>query len=427
VSYLVESSQVVLRGKEGRAGVAGRRTKLREHVGRTVVLLGTTSLLTDVSSEMVATILPIYIVFALGATPLQFGIIDGIYQGATALMRLLAGVAADRKGRHKPVAVAGYAISAVCKLGLLLVGSSLAALSAVVYADRVGKGIRTAPRDALISLSAHPKALGAAFGVHRAMDTAGAMLGPLLAFGLLAAAPRRYDAIFVVSFCFAIVGVAVIALLVRDERTAPANPPSRRAAMARAFGLLRVPAFRRLTLAAGALGLATLSDGFLYLGLQDRIGFAPRYLPLLFVGTAVVFMVLAVPMGRLADRVGRGRVFVGGYVLLLCVYSSLLVSSISPFALVLYLAAFGTFYAATDGVVMALASALLPEELRASGMGLLTAVVAASRLFGAVLFGALWTLGGVDVAVLAFAGILAAAIVMALAVVVRREVAPLAA
>lgn len=424
--YQVESAQVVL-GRKRKRGAAGARVKLREHISRTVVLLGATSLLTDISSEMVSTILPIYIVFALGATPLQFGIVDGIYQGATALMRLLAGVAADRKGRHKPVAVAGYAISAVCKLALLLVGSSLAALSAVVYADRVGKGIRTAPRDALISLSVHPKALGAAFGVHRAMDTAGAMLGPLLAFGLLEAAPRRYDAIFVVSFCFAIVGVAVIALLVRDQRTAPADPPSRRAAMGRAIGLLREPAFRRLTLAAGGLGLATLSDGFLYLGLQDRIGFAPRYLPLLFVGTAVVFMVLAVPMGRLADRVGRGRVFVGGYVLLLCVYSSLLVSSISPFALVLYLTAFGVFYAATDGVVMALAGALLPEELRASGMGLLTAVVASSRLFGAILFGALWTFGGVDVAVLAFAGILAAAIVMAIAVVVRREVAPLAA
>lgn len=424
--YQVESAQVVL-GRKRKRGAAGARVKLREHISRTVVLLGATSLLTDISSEMVSTILPIYIVFALGATPLQFGIVDGIYQGATALMCLLAGVAADRKGRHKPVAVAGYAISAVCKLALLLVGSSLAALSAVVYADRVGKGIRTAPRDALISLSVHPKALGAAFGVHRAMDTAGAMLGPLLAFGLLEAAPRRYDAIFVVSFCFAIVGVAVIALLVRDQRTAPADPPSRRAAMGRAIGLLREPAFRRLTLAAGGLGLATLSDGFLYLGLQDRIGFAPRYLPLLFVGTAVVFMVLAVPMGRLADRVGRGRVFVGGYVLLLCVYSSLLVSSISPFALVLYLTAFGVFYAATDGVVMALAGALLPEELRASGMGLLTAVVASSRLFGAILFGALWTFGGVDVAVLAFAGILAAAIVMAIAVVVRREVAPLAA
>jgi MFS family permease len=424
--YQVESAQVVV-GRRGRKADEKSRIPMREHIGRTVLLLGTTSLLTDVSSEMVSTILPIFIVFGMGATALEFGIVDGIYQGATALMRLVAGVSADRKGRHKPVAVAGYAISAVCKLGLLLVGSSLAALSAVIYADRVGKGIRTAPRDALISLSAHPKALGAAFGVHRAMDTAGAMLGPLLAFGLLAAAPRRYDAVFVVSFCFAIVGLAVITLLVHDARVAPSDPPSRRAAMASALGLLRVPAFRRLTLAAGGLGLATLSDGFLYLGLQDRMGFAPRYLPLLFVGTAVVFMVLAVPMGRLADRVGRGRVFVGGYLLLLGVYSSLLVPSISPAALVLYLAAFGTFYAATDGVVMALTGALLPEELRASGMGLLTAVVAASRLLGAIAFGALWTLGGVDVAVLAFAALLAGAIVLAAAVVVRREVAPVGA
>jgi MFS family permease len=423
--YQVESAQVVVSGR-GRKAKGGSRVSIREHVGRTVLLLGTTSLLTDISSEMVSTILPIYIVFALGATPLQFGIVDGIYQGATAFVRLLAGVASDRKGRHKPIASIGYAISAVCKLGLILAGSSLAAISAVVYADRVGKGIRTAPRDALISLSAHPKALGAAFGVHRAMDTAGAMIGPLLAFGLLAAAPRRYDTVFVISFCFAVVGVAVISLLVRDHRVAPENPPSRRAAMASALGLLRVPAFRRLTLAAGGLGLATLSDGFLYLGLQDRMGFAPRYLPLLFVGTAVVFMVLAVPMGKLADRVGRGRVFVGGYLLLLGVYSSLLVPSISPAALVLYLAAFGVFYAATDGVVMALTSALLPEELRASGMGLLTAVVAASRLFGALAFGALWTLGGVDIAVIVFAATLACAILAAAAVVVRREVAPVA-
>jgi MFS family permease len=424
--YQVESAQVVVRGRGGKAD-KGSRINIREHIGRTVLLLGTTSLLTDISSEMVSTILPIYIVFALGATPLQFGIVDGIYQGATAFVRLLAGVASDRKGRHKPIAAIGYGISAVCKLGMIVAGSSLAAIYAVVYADRVGKGIRTAPRDALISLSAQPKALGAAFGVHRAMDTAGAMIGPLLAFGLLTAAPRRYDTVWVVSFCFAVVGVAVISLLVKDLRVAPANPPSRRAAMASALGLLRVPAFRRLTLAAGALGLTTLSDGFLYLGLQDRMGFAPRYLPLLFVGTAVVFMVLAVPMGKLADRVGRGRVFVGGYLLLLGVYSSLLVPSISPAALVVYLAAFGAFYAATDGVVMALASSLVPEELRASGMGLVTAVVAASRLFGALAFGALWTLGGVDTAVIVFAATLAAAILVATAVVVRREVAPVAA
>jgi MFS family permease len=423
--YQVENAQVALRG--ARRKTADRRTGVRGRIAPTVLLLGTTSLLTDISSEMVSTVLGVYLVFGLGQSMLTFGFVDGIYQGATAFVRLLAGVASDRKGRHKPIAAVGYGISAVCKLGLVLAGSSVAAISAVVYADRVGKGIRTAPRDALISLSSDPKALGAAFGVHRAMDTAGAMLGPLIAFGLLTAAPRRYDTVFVVSFCFAVIGVAVITLLVRDVRKAPAEAPSRRTAMRNALGLLRVPAFRRLTLAAGALGLATLSDGFLYLGLQDRMGFAPRYLPLLFVGSALVFMILAVPMGRLADRVGRGRVFVGGYLLLLAVYSSLLLPSISVGMVVLYLAAFGAFYAATDGVVMALASALLPEELRASGMGLLTAVVAAARLVGAVAFGALWTLGGVEVAVLAFAGILIVAIALAAAVLVRREVAPVGA
>jgi len=424
--YQVESAQVVVRGGRRKGALRGR-AGIREHVGRTVILLGTTSLLTDISSEMVSTILPIYIVFALGASPLQFGIVDGIYQGATAFVRLLAGVAGDRKGRHKPIASIGYALSAVCKLGLVVAGSSLAAISAVVYADRVGKGIRTAPRDALISLSANPKALGTAFGVHRAMDTAGAMIGPLLAFGLLAAAPQRYDTVFVVSFCFAVVGVAVITLLVRDVRERPGAPPSRRTAMRNALALLRVPKFRRLVIAAGALGLATLSDGFLYLGLQDRMGFAPHYLPLLFVGTAVVFMALAVPMGRLADRVGPAKVFVGGYVLLLAVYSSLLIPSISSFALLLYLVAFGTFYAATDGVVMAIAAAMVPEELRGSGMGLVTAVVAGARLLGAVAFGALWTLGGVDAAVLIFAGLLAVTIVLAAAAIARREVVPRAA
>src|SRR5919197_2119691 len=117
--YQVESAQLVVRRKGRRAAAAGPRISIREHIGRTVILLGTTSLMTDISSEMVSTVLPIYIVFALGATPLQFGIVDGIYQGATAFVRLLAGVAGDRKGRHKPIASIGYGISAVCKLGMI--------------------------------------------------------------------------------------------------------------------------------------------------------------------------------------------------------------------------------------------------------------------------------------------------------------------
>lgn len=212
-------------------GVANPRALLRHRrrsgslrVGRTVVLLGTCSLLTDISSEMVATILPVYLVYTLGYTPLQYGVIDGIYQGAGAIMRLFSGFAGDRMRSHKWVATAGYALSAICKPLLVLSGSALGAIGAVITADRAGKGIRTAPRDAMISLTAPAGRLGTAFGVHRAMDSVGAMLGPLVAFGLLAAAPNDFNTIFLVSFLIALLGVGVIGLLVTEPSPKPAAP-----------------------------------------------------------------------------------------------------------------------------------------------------------------------------------------------------------
>src|SRR4051794_40925103 len=171
----------------GRARRALRTGRLRDRVGGTVLLLGTCSLLTDISSEMVSAILPLYLVATLGFSPLQYGVVDGIYQGASALVRLAAGFLGDRLGRHKVLASIGYGISAVCKLGLALFTGAWAGLSALILLDRTGKGIRTAPRDAMISLTASQRDLGLAFGVHRAMDTAGAMIGPLVAFALLAA------------------------------------------------------------------------------------------------------------------------------------------------------------------------------------------------------------------------------------------------
>jgi nitrate/nitrite transporter NarK len=175
-------------------------------ISPTVYALGVTSLLTDISSEMVTSILPLYLVFALQLSPLQVGLLDAIYQGAAAAARLAGGWCADRWQRHKQVAAAGYGLSAACKLGWLAAGASWPALSAVMAADRVGKGIRTAPRDALISLASEPQRVGLAFGVHRAFDSAGALLGPLVAFAILAALPEAFDVIFVASFCIALAG-----------------------------------------------------------------------------------------------------------------------------------------------------------------------------------------------------------------------------
>ena len=379
-------------------------------VGRNVVLLGLVSFFTDISSEMVAAILPIYLFYTLGFTPLQFGVVDGLQQGAAAIVRVAGGFVADRTRRHKEVAALGYGLSALTRVGLL-VAQSVSALGALVFIDRTGKGIRTAPRDALISLSTQREHLATAFGVHRALDTAGAMLGPLIAFSLLSLAPGEFDPIFVVSFCAAVIGLGVLFLFVQNQ-AAPVvvDSPVSLGAAARLLGTRR---FAVLVAVAGTLGLVTVSDSFLYLSLQRHLDFEPRVLPLLFVGTAFSYMVLAIPVGRIADRYGRGRTFVAGYLPLLAAYGMLLVPAGPAAELPLYLLLLGLYYAATDGVLMAIASGTLPSRLRGSGLALLVTATSLGRLFASILFGIIWTWYDVETAIAVFAIGLCVAIVLA--------------
>jgi MFS family permease len=406
--YRIESSGALLRAHRA---LSARRAGPR--VSKTVLLLGTCSLLTDISSEMVAAVLPLYIVGILGYSPLAFGLIDGLYQGAAAFVRLAGGYIGDRRRRHKGVAAFGYGLSAFCKLALAAVGSAFGAITAIVMLDRAGKGLRTAPRDAMISLSTRKEDLGIAFGVHRALDTTGALIGPLLAFGLLAMAPLAFDSLFIVSFCFAIAGLGIIVLLVREPKREAAPATAEPVRLRSAFGLLRETRYRSLVIAATALGLATTSDGFIYLTLQHSLDFDATLFPLLFTGTAVTFMTLAAPIGRLADRVGRGRVMIGGYVLLLGVYGILLGPATGTAGLLVALFLLGTYYAATDGVLMAFGSGHVPETLRGSGLALLGTAVSTSRLFASLLFGALWTWLGIETALAVFAGGLVVAIAVA--------------
>jgi MFS family permease len=177
---------------------------------------------------------------------------------------------------------------------------------------------------------------------------------------------------------------------------------------------MAVPRFKYIVLAAGALGVATISDGFLYLTLQHRLTFAASFLPLLYVATSLVYFVCALPMGRLADRVGRGRVFVAGYALLLAVYTVLLLPGLDSLALVGCILLFGAYYAATDGVLMAFASSMLPEEIRTTGLAVLTAAIGLGTLAASVIFGGLWTIWGPESAVTAFVGGLLLAILLTL-------------
>ena len=386
-----------------------RASAPRRAVGSTVILLGLTSLFTDISAEMVSAVLPLFLTLQLGLTPLQFGFIDGLYQGVTALVRLLGGYASDRWRRPKAVASTGYALSAVCKLALLPVGS-LAGIGAVVAADRSGKGLRTAPRDALIAASARPEAYGRAFGVHRALDTFGAMLGPLVASALLAANALAYDVVFVTSFCFALVGLAIILLFVPEHRVAVTS--GREVTVRTSLGLLRDRAFARLVVAATALGLLTVSDGFIYLTLLRRDDVVTVVFPLLFFGTSAVYLLLAVPMGWLADRIGRRVVFLGGHAALLGCYAAVTGPATGLLAVGACLALLGAYYAATDGVLAAAAAPLLPEHLRSTGLATLQTLVAMARFGSSVAFGALWTVWGVGWAYL----LVAAGLIVALPV-----------
>ena len=363
-------------------------------VSRTVVLLGMTSLLTDVSSESLTAVLPLYFMLELRMTPLQFGLLDGLYQGSSALVRVAGGLVADAGRRYKPVAFVGYALSAFCKLGLLLVGSAWAPIAAVLMIDRLGKGVRTAPRDALITLSSEPTRLGEAFGAHRAMDTVGAVVGPVLAFAVLAAAPGAYDAVFVMSFAVALVGLAVLGLFVRDQRGEPGPAPHGSHARARLRAAFASRRFRALVVAGGVLGLLTASDALIYLLLQRRGAVPTTFFPLLFVGTAIVYLFLALPVGRLADRWGRHRVFLAGHVLVFGIYLLLMATELPRAGIVACVALLGAYYAATDGVLSALASSVLQEQQLTTGLAVVSTITALARLLASSLFGAIWNWWG---------------------------------
>jgi MFS family permease len=383
-----------------------------------IIWLGIVSMATDISSESVSAILPLYVTGFLGLSTIAFGFIDGLNQGASAIVRIAAGWASDRTGHPKRVAVAGYGLSMLARIGLLFAGGFWS-LTGIIAGDRIGKGIRSAPRDALISAVAQPEHLARSFGVHRMLDNIGAATGPLLAFLILLLIPNGYGTVFVVSLAFAVIGVAVLALMVPD-RTTPrgtkrGTPPRRtegrkRVRPAFRWSQLKEPGLTRLLVTAGLLALLTVGDGFIYLVLQDRDSFAVQWFPLLYVGTNVIYLMLAVPLGRLADRWGRVRVFLCGHLALLACY----LLAAAPFGglglTVACLMLLGLFYAATDGVLAALASRLVGPENVATGIGAAQTVVALCRMAASAGFGILWFAIGAAPAMLAAAVALAAAL-----------------
>jgi MFS family permease len=372
-----------------------------------VTLLGLTSMFTDLASEMVTSVIPLYLTLLFGFTQVQLGAFDGLYRGMAAITALWAALIADKRRRHKEVAVVGYSMSTVSRLGLLI-AQSWVPIVGFLYVDRLGKGIRTAPRDALISLSSAKARLAESFGVHRALDTAGAVAGPVVASLILSQNATGYRSVFVCSFFASCIGLGVLVFFVRNKRDAvdetdrvaseAAEPARPHVSVRTALGLLRDRRFAAILAVAVTVALVVPGDALLYFSYARQADLAPALFPLLYAGASVGFLLLAVPLGRLADRVGRARVFVAGQAMLFCVFALLGAGLAGLAPLLLMLLLYGGFYAATDGILTAMASAVLPRHLRTTGLALVGTLVALANLISAVGWGAIWQRWGIATA-----------------------------
>lgn len=356
---------------------------------RTIFLLGLTSLLTDISSEMVYPLLPLFLTATLGAGPAALGLIEGIAESAASILKLLSGIRADRTRRKRPLAIAGYGTSAVGKVVLALAGTWSVVLGARLL-DRIGKGIRTAPRDALIADNALPGRSGRAFGLHRAMDTIGAAAGVLLAWWFVAASPGDYAAVIRWSIVPAVMGVLLL-FLVREGHDGA--PPKKSATPASWHSL--PPALKRFLGVALLFTLGNSSNTFLLLRATD-LGFQPPDVIALYFVYNVAYALLSYPAGHLSDRFGRRHVLVAGYLLYALVYAGFAFigegeRSWLPWALFLV---YGVHSAATDGVEKALIAELAPAHLRASSIGLHAMIVGIGLFPASVMAGVVWSAAG---------------------------------
>ena len=286
---------------------------LFQGLGRNVMLLGFVSLFTDISSEMLYPIVPLFLTTALNAPMSVVGLIEGIAESTASLLKIVSGWWSDRAGRRQPFVVWGYSLSATSK-PLLALASTWHLVLASRLIDRVGKGIRTSPRDAMIAASCDPNARGKAFGLHRAMDTIGAFLGPILAILLLSVFDLSYQTIFMIAFIPATLGVATLAFLRRET---PTPKPASGATLPKAP---ISPELKKFILIYGLFALGNSSDVFLLLKAKE-VGLSANGVLLTYVFYNFVYALAAMPAGWLSDKLSRRALMIGGLVVFAVVYT----------------------------------------------------------------------------------------------------------
>jgi MFS family permease len=380
---------------------------------RTVIVLGMVSLLNDAASEMVTPLLPVFLTATLGAGPAIVGLIEGAAESTASVLKLVSGWLTDRGWSSKRLVVCGYALSNGVRplIGLAL---SWTLVFVLRFLDRVGKGLRTAPRDAMIAAVTMPEIRGRAFGFHRSMDHLGAVVGPLLAFALLSAG----FAVREVFLASAVIGVAVVAALVFGVPKEESRPSTTARPLLEWRTLDR--RLRRLLVACGALALATTPETFLVLWARDH-GLAVAWVPLLWALASVLKMCVALPAGIVSDRLGRLPVLVGGWslrVLTLVALAGLVPTE--AWAVWMLFLAYSATLALTESAERSLVGDVAAPSQRGTAFGWYHLVSGLLILPGAVIFGSLWEWAGSATAFAAAACVTLGAAAM-LIVSVRRS------
>ena len=408
-------------------------------LGRNVVTLGAVSLLTDASSEMIYPLLPIFLTATLGASAAAVGAIEGAAETTAALLKLASGWWSDRVRRRKPLVVAGYGIAGLAR-PLVAIATSASQVLAIRLTDRVGKGIRSSPRDALIADSVHPSLRGRAFGLHRAMDHAGAVIGPLLAWALLRVGVSLRTVFWLAAVPAAlalltlVVGVREAAVanaepepdrgpppeinIARDSDDAVTNPASVQSPA------LAEPLPRRFWAFLGVLLVFTLgnsTDAFLLLR-ASQLGVPAALVPILWAMLHVVKSGSSVPGGVLSDRVGRRPLLVVGWLLYAAVYLGFARAGATWQAWALF-AVYGLHFGLTEGAEKALVADLVPATRRGTAFGWYNLAIGLAALPASLLFGLVWTRWGAPVAFVMGSALALVAAIGAVAVAPRRAIA----
>ncbi|HAW60385.1 MAG TPA: MFS transporter [Actinobacteria bacterium] len=365
----------------------GKREKrdILPGIKRNVFFLGLVSLFTDVSSEMIYPLVPIFLTAVLGTPVAIVGLIEGIAESTASLLKTFSGWLSDRYARRKPFVLGGYSLSALGKL-LLSVAFVWPVVLAARFVDRLGKGIRTSTRDALIADETDVAHRGRAFGFHRAMDTAGAVIGPVIALFLMAALKEQYRLIFLLAFFPAALGVGLLFFFVK-ERMRVGSLQAGEVPRLELAGFDK--SFKLLLLIIIVFGLGNSSDAFLILRAKD-LGLSATLVVLAYVLYNIVYAAFAMPAGILSDRVGRKRLMVGGLLIFAMVYFAFALASKAIYVWPLF-AIYGFYIAMTEGVGRALVADIVSSERRGTALGLYHTAVGLTTLAASLIAGLLWT------------------------------------